>query len=91
MIEVQRSRWRVEWLTEKLLDAKARVRRAQANLLEKTALRHAALRQHLLAHAKHEAVQEQKLRAHRAELAVGERRQFEEAQERGQTQHVRLL
>lgn len=91
MIEVQRSRRRVEWLAEKLEDAKARVREAQATLQEKQALRQAALRQHLLAHAKHEAVQEQRVRAHRAELAVGERRQLEEAQERGQTQATRRL
>jgi hypothetical protein len=91
MIEVQRSRQRVEWLAEKLVDAKARVREAQASLQEKTALRHAALRQHLRAHAKHEAVQEQRVRAHRAELAVGERRQLEEAQERGHAQPVRTL
>jgi hypothetical protein len=83
MVEVQRSRRRLEWLAEQLIEAKGRVREAQAALLEKTALHHAALRKHVLAHAKHEAVHEQRVRSGRAERAAGERRQLEEAQERG--------
>jgi hypothetical protein len=83
MVEVQRTRRRLEWLAEQLIQAKNRVREAQAALLEKTALHHAALRQHVLAHAKHEAVREQRVRSSRAERAVGERRQLEEVQERG--------
>jgi hypothetical protein len=83
MVEVQRSRRRLEWLAEQLIDAKGRVREARAALLDKTALHHAALRQHVLAHARHEAVHEQRVRSLRADRAAGERRQLEEAQERG--------
>jgi hypothetical protein len=83
MIEVQNSRRRVEWLAEKLVEAKRLVREAQAALQEKTVLRQAAAKNHMLAHARHEAVQEQRVRTRRDERAVLERRQLEETQERG--------
>jgi hypothetical protein len=83
MADVQRSRRRAEWLAEDLVQAKAQVREAQTNLQAKTTLRQAALRQHLLACARHEAVQTQRQRSHRSDLAWVERQQLEEAQERG--------
>jgi hypothetical protein len=83
MVDVHRSRRRAEWLAEDLVQAKAKVREAQADLQAKTAQRQAALRHHLLACARHEAVQAQRQRSHRSDLAWAERQQLEEAQERG--------
>jgi hypothetical protein len=90
MIEVQRSRQRVEWLAEQLIAATREVREAQAALLDKTGLRQAAVREHALAHAKHEAVHEQRVRGARALRAAGERLQLEEVQERGNAAPVRI-
>jgi hypothetical protein len=90
MVDIHRSRRRVELLKEELARAITQTQQAHAALLDKTALHQDALRRHLQAQTRHDAVQEQRLRSHKSDVATVERRQLEEAQELGQRRAAAL-
>ncbi len=83
MNEIHLSQRRLEWLAEKLQAARADTRAARAFLIEKESARAQALRDHLLARAKHDNVKTQSTNATRALEAAQERTELEAAQERG--------
>jgi hypothetical protein len=83
MNEVHLSQRRLEWLAEQLQTARADTRAARALWIEKESARKQALRDHLLARAKHENVKTQSTNATRALDAAHERTELEAAQERG--------
>lgn len=84
MLEVHRSRARVELLAEKLQVAQGETRAAQAALQERETRRIEALRDHLLARARHDNVSEQLRAALLKQRDTRERGELEAAQERGQ-------
>lgn len=83
MNEIHLSQRRLEWLADQLQTARADSRAARALWLEKESARVQALRDHLLARAKHENVKTQWTSATRALGAAAERIELEAAQERG--------
>ncbi len=88
MNEIHLSQRRLEWLAEKLQTARADTRAASAFLIEKESARAQALRDHMLARAKHENVKTQSTNAARALNAAQERTELEAAQERGLSARV---
>ena len=83
MLEVHRSRARVELLAEKLQVAQGETRAANAALQEREARRTEALRDYLLARARHTNVSEQLRDALHKQQDTRERGELEAAQERG--------